>query len=269
MIELSKQELNEYSSFAFDLAQEAGEILLYYWGNLKIISDKEGKGNLVTEADHESEKKMLALLKRHYPDHAVLAEESGAHLSKDNDFLWVIDPLDGTTNYAHGYPIVSVSIALIYQTKPVIGVVFNPIQKELFQAQKGQGASLNGTSIKVSTTKTVKKSLLASGFAYDRCETNDNNYREFCHLTSVSQGVRRAGSAALDLAYVAAGRFDGYWERGIKPWDIAAGSLLVDEAGGVVSAYDKTKLDFYSGKILATNGHIHHQLSKELLMIKK
>lgn len=268
MAQLSTNQLNELAAFALSLAEEGAKVLLHFWGNLKNVSDKEGAGNLVTEADKESERRILDLIQKHYPHHAVLAEETGAHKVQEADFLWVIDPLDGTTNYAHQYPVAAVSVGLVYRGQPVVGVIYNPMLKELFQGQRGKGATLNGQKIHVSTTKTIQKSLLASGFAYDRCETRDNNYAEFCHLTNLSQGVRRAGSASLDMAYVAAGRFDGYWERGIKPWDIAAGTVIVEEAGGKVSAYDGTHLDLYSGRVLATNGQIHHQLSNELLRVK-
>ena len=265
---LAPQDLQKLQTFTLLLAEEAGQILRQFWGNINAVSQKEGAGNLVTEADQACESRLISLISEHYPQHAILAEESGNHSAKNSEFLWVIDPLDGTTNYAHQYPMVAVSIALIYKKNPVIGLVHNPILEELFWAVKGEGAFLNSSKMHVSLTETLQKSLLASGFAYDRCETTDNNYREFCHLTSLTQGVRRGGSAALDLAYVAAGRFDGYWERGIKPWDIAAGILLVEEAGGEVSAYDGNPWNLYEGKILATNRRIHHALSSELLMLK-
>ena len=261
---LSLSELKSYLFTAKALAYEGGNALLEYWGNVHKIHDKDQAGNLVTEADQESEKRILARLKSEYPEHSILAEESGAKEGMNSDFLWVIDPLDGTTNYAHGYPMISVSVALVFKGNPVIGVVWNPIMEELFVAVEGEGAFLNDKKISVSTTKTLAKSLLASGFAYDRRETSDNNYAEFCHLTDLTQGVRRGGSAALDMAYVAAGRFDGYWERGIQPWDIAAGWVLVKEAGGTVSAYDGSKPDLFSGRILATNGLIHRELSTSL-----
>lgn len=268
MTALNSQELNDYCDIALLLAQKGASVLLNHWGNIKKVQNKEGVGNLVTNADKESEQKILELLHKYCPGHSILIEESGMHQAQNHDFVWMIDPLDGTTNYVHQYPLVAVSIALIHLGEPILGVIFNPFLHELFQAKKGTGATLNGVLIQVSSTKKVQKSLLASGFAYDRCECEDNNYAEFCALTSLSEGVRRGGSAALDLAYVAAGRFDGYWERGIKPWDIAAGALLVAEAGGVVSAYDTSKLDLYSERILATNGYIHSQLSEELLKIK-
>lgn len=179
--------------------------------------------------------------------------------------MWAVDPLDGTTNYTHQMPMACISIALLYRGKPIVGVVYNPFIDELFEAVTGMGATLNGINISVSTVQEICKSLLATGFAYDRLETPDNNYAEFCFLTSQTQGVRRMGSAAIDLAYVAAGRIDGFWERGLNIWDIAAGTLLVEEAGGRISSYENTPLQMNSGRILASNGHIHETMSAMLI----
>jgi myo-inositol-1(or 4)-monophosphatase len=187
--------------------------------------------------------------------------------NQDNEFLWAIDPLDGTTNYAHQYPCFAVSIGLLIHGVPKVGVIYDPFRDELFRAAAGLGATRNRRPIQVSQTTELGKSLLVSGFAYDRRETADNNYAEFCHLTHLTQGVRRDGAAALDLAYVACGRVDGYWERGIAPWDVVAGIILVQEAGGNVTAYDGTPINIDSGRILATNGHIHKQLSQELMQV--
>jgi myo-inositol-1(or 4)-monophosphatase len=223
---------------------------------------------LVTEADKASETSVLQVLRRHLPDHAILAEESGQLGQQNGEFLWAIDPLDGTTNYAHQYPCVAVSIGLLIQGKPSVGVVYNPIHQELYRAATGLGATCNRRSIRVSQTDDLSRSLLVTGFAYDRHQTPDNNYAEFCHLTHLTQGVRRDGAAALDLAYIAAGRLDGYWERGLSIWDMAAGIVLVEEAGGQVTAYDRTPFDLASGRILATNGRVHAALSHELLQVK-
>ena len=170
-------------------------------------------------------------MRRHFPQHSILAEESGKLGNQDNEFLWAIDPLDGTTNYAHQYPCFAVSIGLMIQGVPKVGVIYDPFRDELFRAAAGLGATRNRRPIQVSQTAELGKSLLVSGFAYDRRETPDNNYAEFCHLTHLTQGVRRDGAAALDLAYVACGRVDGYWERGIAHWDVVAGIILVQEAG--------------------------------------
>lgn len=253
-----------FLEFAKDLALEAGTVLEKYWGKLSSIEEKSASWDLVTEADRESEQVILRQIKTQFPDHQILSEESGHHEGKKTSYTWIIDPLDGTTNYTHQYPFVSVSIALAFEGRPIVGVVYNPILKELFCAASGLGATLNGSAVKVSKTGSLEKSLLATGFAYDRKEVSDNNYAEFCYVTHHSQGVRRGGSAALDLAYVAAGRLDGYWERGLKPWDIAAGIVLIQEAGGKVSSYEGRALDLDSGRILASNGIIHNDLQRAL-----
>lgn len=266
---LSSQELEDFLASALEAAIGAGDILRNYWGNIPQIEEKSHAGDLVTIADRESEKFILDLLHARYPSHAMLAEESGSTFPKieeaNNPFTWVIDPLDGTTNYTHQFPFFSVSIALMYEHKPIIGVVYNPITGEIFHAVKGQGAYLDSMPIAVSKIASLSNSLLVTGFAYDRRENPDNNFAEFCKLTQLTQGVRRLGSAALDLAFVAAGRFDGYWERGLKPWDVAAGILLVEEAGGCVSGYKGAPFDLYSGRILAANKMIHEALNQALL----
>lgn len=262
---MSENDLDLYISAAVKAAKKGSAALLKYWGKLSNIREKSFAWDLVTEADKESENLIIKSLKRQFKHHSILAEESGLEeAAKKSEYLWVIDPLDGTTNYTHQYPMVSISIALLHNKIPIVGVVYNPIHKELFMAVKGGGATLNGQPIAVSKTLKVNRSLLSTGFAYDRRETPDNNYTEFIRLTNISQGVRRGGSAALDLAYVAAGRLDGYWERGLQAWDIAAGSLLVLEAGGQVSGYNREPLDIFTGKILATNGVIHPELSANL-----
>ncbi|MBR8832374.1 MAG: Fructose-1,6-bisphosphatase/inositol-1-monophosphatase [Chroococcopsis gigantea SAG 12.99] len=260
----SPEELANYLDIATTAALAAGAILLDNWGKLEKIEEKGRAGDLVTQADRDSEKEVLRIIQRHYPGHGILAEESGRWGEKDNPYLWAIDPLDGTTNYAHGYPIACVSIGLLIDGIPSVGVIYNPFRNELFRGAKDLGATVNHRPIKVSTTVELAKSLLVSGFAYDRRETDDNNYAQFCYLTHLTQGVRRSGSAALDLADVACGRIDGYWERGLKPWDVVAGILILEEAGGKVTAYDRTPIDLQSGRLLATNGEIHSPLSLAL-----
>jgi len=250
-------------------AYGGGEVLKKYWGHLTRVREKSTEGDLVTEADDESEDRIIEILKKEYPGHQILSEESGIHEAKNHDYLWVIDPLDGTTNYTHQFPMVSVSLALYHKGSPLIGIVYNPILNEFFEASAGNGAALNGKPIHVSSTDKLKKSLLATGFAYNRRETPDNNYAEFCHLTNSCQGVRRAGSAALDLAYVACGRLDGHWEIGLKPWDVAAGALLVEEAGGKVTLFKNEPFDIYAEVILATNGLIHDQINAELIKVRE
>jgi len=258
-------QLQTYLEIATEAALAAGEVLQSYLGNIEdAISQKGRPGDLVTVADKASEAVILEILQRHLSDHAILAEESGKLGNPESKYLWTIDPLDGTTNYAHQYPFFAVSIGLLIAGVPEVGVIFDPVHQELFRAARGLGATKNRRPIQVSSTAQLEDSLLVTGFAYDRRETLDNNYAEFCHLTHLTQGVRRSGSAALDLAHVACGRLDGYWERGISPWDIAAGVIILEEAGGKVTAYDGSPLIIESGRILATNGKIHNALSQEL-----
>jgi myo-inositol-1(or 4)-monophosphatase len=261
------QDLQRYLDIATEAALAAGAELQQYWGNLKDVQEKR-PGDLVTEADRAAENAVLAVLARQVPDHAILAEESGMQGEWSDEFLWAIDPLDGTTNYAHQYPCVAVSIGLLIHGVPSVGVVYNPIQNELYCAAKGLGATCNGLAIQVSKVDQLLNSLLVTGFAYDRHTRADNNYAEFCHLTHKTHGVRRDGAASLDLAYVACGRLEGYWERGLSPWDMAAGVVILEEAGGQVTAYDRSAFDLRSGRILATNGQIHAELSQELLQIR-
>lgn len=253
--------------YATQAAYQGGDVLKKYWGNLKSIQNKSIIGDLVTEADQQAEKVIIDFLTQHFPDHQILGEESGL-TSQQSDFMWVIDPLDGTTNYAHQYPHFAVSIGLLYQSQPIVGVIYQPISEECFQAGFQWGSKRNGVVIHVSNIAKLSNSLLATGFPYNRQSLTDNNYKEFCHFTHLTHGVRRAGAAALDLAYVACGRLDGYWEHGIKPWDIAAEILLVTEAGGTVSEYFKDSLDLYAEEILATNSHLHQTIKNELTKIR-
>lgn len=260
----SPEQLQIFLDVATEAALAAGVILKNNYRKLEQIEEKGRAGDLVTEADKQAEAEILKVLNRHVPHHQILAEESGKLGQANSEYLWAIDPLDGTTNYAHGYPMSAVSIGLSYQGIPQVGVIYNPFRDELFRAAKGLGATCNRRPIHVSQTEELNKSLLVTGFAYDRRETTDNNYAEFCYLTHLTHGVRRSGSAALDLTDVACGRLDGYWERGLKPWDVVAGIVLLEEAGGEITAYDRSPLDINSGRILATNGNIHTQLSKAL-----
>lgn len=264
---MTSENLQIFLEIATEAALAAGAVLQGYWGNLDAITEKGRPGDLVTVADKASEAVILEVLGRHLPSHSILAEESGQLGEKESEYLWAIDPLDGTTNYTHQYPFFATSIGLLIAGVPQVGVIFDPFHNELFRAAIGLGATLNRRPIQVSQTEQLSKSLLVTGFAYDRRETPDNNYAEFCHLTHLTQGVRRSGSASLDLAHVACGRVDGYWERGIAPWDIAAGVVLLEEAGGKVTAYDGSPLSINLGRILATNGHIHTSLSTELLQV--
>jgi myo-inositol-1(or 4)-monophosphatase len=252
-----------------EAAYSGAAVLKKYWGNVGSIQQKTSSSDLVTIADKQSEEAIIKVLKSHFPLHSILAEESGLQELKDSEYLWVIDPLDGTTNYTHNYPMVSISIALKSKEQILAGIVYNPILEEFFYAEKGHGAFLNDKPIKVSSTKELNASLLATGFAYDKKKSPETNYKEFTYFTQLTHGVRRGGSAALDLAYVATGRLDGYWERGLQAWDVAAGSLLVEEAGGRVSSYDNSPLDIYTGKVLASNTLIHDSISVELMKLSR
>lgn len=264
MTQPATEQLQIFLDVATESVLAAGAVLKERWGKLTNIQEKGRPGDLVTEADKLAEAEVLKVLKRHLPEHQILAEESGALGNADSKYLWAIDPLDGTTNYAHGLPLAATSVGLMIDGVPAVGAVYNPFSDELFQAATGLGATCNRRKIQVSQTKELSKSLLITGFAYDRRETKDNNYAEFCHLTHLTQGVRRLGCASMDLAGVACGRLDGYWERGIQPWDMAAGIVILREAGGKVTAYDGSPLDIPSGRILATNSIIHDALSKAL-----
>jgi myo-inositol-1(or 4)-monophosphatase len=263
----SADRLSTYLAVATEAALAAGEVLQACWGRLESIVEKGRPGDLVTEADKQAEAVILEVLRKHFPEHSILAEESGQFGDLNAEYLWAIDPLDGTTNYAHQYPFSAASIGLLINGVPAVGAIFDPFHRELFRGAVGLGATCNDKPIHVSQTPNLAQSLLVTGFAYDRRETLDNNYQEFCYLTHITQGVRRAGAASVDLAYVACGRLDGYWERGLSPWDLAAGVAIVEAAGGKVTAYDEGNFDIRSGRILATNGQLHSELSRELLHV--
>lgn len=256
--------LATFLDIATEIALSAGAKILSYGGKFAVEA-KSRPDDLVTAADKGSEEIILKMLGRHFPDHGILAEESGKLGDQTSKYTWAIDPIDGTTNFAHNYPLFAVSIGLLIDGIPQVGVVYNPALDQLFRAARGLGATCNRVPIQVSKTQELSKSMLVTGFAYDRRETKDNNYAEFCHLTHLTQGVRRSGSASVDLASVACGSLDGYWERGLSPWDVAAGIIILEEAGGKVTAYDRSPLVLGSGRILATNGLIHDQLSEALL----
>lgn len=264
----TSDDLQRFLDIASEAASAGGAVLQHYWGNLSDIRSKGRPGDLVTEADKAAEKEVLGVLRRHVPEQAILAEESGSLGEQTNGLLWAVDPLDGTTNYTHQYPFCGCSVGLLIDGKPAVGAIFDPVRSHLFRAAKGLGATCNRQPISVSNTATLADSLLVTGFAYDRRETIDNNYAEFCHLTHLTQGVRRGGAASIDLAYVASGWLDGYWERGLSPWDLAAGVVLVEEAGGRVTAYDQSPFEVESGRILATNGKIQAELSSALASVE-
>lgn len=224
----------------------------------------KGKANLVTPADKASQRAAIAAIKRHFPTHNILAEEN-CHLDRHADYTWVIDPIDGTTNFAHTLPQCSVSIALCYQNKPILAGVKNPITGETFLAQAGHGATLNGQKICVSKTSSLSQSLLVTGFPYNRFSHMPKLLSRFGYFLDACHDVRRLGSAALDLCWVAAGRLDGYWEEFLHPWDVAAGILILQEAGGKVTGFDGKpfkKLEDYGRTLLASNGKIHAHMRR-------
>lgn len=260
----SSSELLPYLAIATEAARHGGEILMEYFGKLSHIKMKSATGDLVTEADVASEQAILRHLQKHLPDHGILAEESGQHLlGKNPTYLWAIDPLDGTLNYAHGLPFFCVSIGLLVEGIPRLGVVYAPHLRQLYTGMHTATQSealCNGEALAVSQTQELQHSLLATGFPYRRSAIKDNNYTEFLYFADRTQDIRRPGSAALDLCFVAAGAYDGYWEQHLNPWDLVAGAAIVKGAGGTVSAYDNTRFDPYSGAIVASNGALHPAL---------
>ena len=247
---------------ALQAADSGAQALRRHFGRLTRI-DKKGAIDLVTEADLAAEAAILATLRRHCPDHSVLAEESG-QTPGSQSACWIVDPLDGTTNFAHGLPIFAVSIAFAEDGRILHGVVLNPMGEELFQATAGVGATLNGRSIRVSTTQRLDEALLATGFPYNLHNVMDSLMDRLSAALRVGQGIRRLGAAALDLCHVACGRFDGFWEESLKPWDTAAGALLVGEAGGRVTDLSLDSFAPEKASIVATNGLIHERLVEAL-----
>ena len=254
-------------NFAIQTARDAGSILTDKLGRVVQIRSK-GDINLVTEADLAAERLIIERIKSYYPRHAILAEESGATesviaIAGSSEWKWIVDPLDGTTNFAHGYPCFCVSIALERNGQIEVGVVYDPTRDEMFAAERGSGASLNGRRVQVSLVEELNSAMLCTGFPYDVRE-RPHFALDFTNFTMEAQAVRRDGSAALDLAYVACGRFDGFWEDGLNPWDVAAGVLLIEEAGGRVTDFVGGGLDIYTPKVLVSNGRIHDQMMRVL-----
>lgn len=253
------KELEETATFA---VKEAGKFLKENLGKSVHIDRKSSPIDLVTKYDRQSEAKIVNIIQDQYPEHDILAEERPP-AKKSSPYKWIIDPLDGTTNYAHGYPIFSVSIGIMHLDQIILGVVYNPITEELFRASQGDKTTLNGDVIRVSKVDNLKDSLLATGFPYD-LEKMDKNLKLFEAFVYEAQGIRRAGSAALDLCSVACGRLDGFWEFDLGAWDLAAGSIIAKNAGGKLSDFQGQTLNIFKGAVLASNGLIHQSMLEVL-----
>src|SRR6185503_7212206 len=244
------------------VARQAGAILMDGFGNVRHIQQK-GAIDLVTEFDVRSEEIIISFIQREFPDHAILAEESGLNATI-SEYQWVIDPLDGTTNFAHGIPIFSVTMSLMKNNSPIVGVVYDPLRDEMFSAEAGLGTSLNDQPIRVSSQADLGQAVISTGFPYDLRTNPQNNLAQFVQFQLRTQAVRHLASAALDCAWTAMGRLDGYWEFGTKPWDVGAGALIAREAGGLVTSVDGSE-DFLSNEsILVSNNLLHAQMLRVL-----
>ena len=251
---------------AVALARQAGDELRRRFGQQQVVTLK-GDLDPVTEADLAADTLIRQGIQANFPSHAILSEEFGESAA-DGPVRWIVDPLDGTVNYAHSFPLFAVSIGVADTQGVQVGVVYDPLRDELFTVRRGQPAYLNGARIRVSTTANLQRSLLATGFSYNRHLKDDNNHREYAAFNLASQGVRRGGSAALDFAYVACGRLDGYWEQDLSPWDVAAGALLVAGAGGRLSTYTGVPFDGLGHQIVASNGHLHEAMLVKLSSVR-
>jgi len=253
----------EMLEFAKTTAKGAGAILMQHFGMISTVERKSTHIDLVTIADTQSESFILNQIKAAYPLHHIIAEES-AIVENNSDYRWVIDPLDGTTNFVHNLPIFAVSIGLQYKEETIVAVVYNPAADKCFWAEKNSRAYLNGDLIHTTSTNTLSDSLLVTGFPYSHDERWEKGFDLFKQVYGKTQGVRRLGAAALDFCFVAMGRFEGFWEFGLQPWDVCAGALIVKEAGGKVSDWDDSPMTFSGNRILATNGHIHKEMLEVL-----
>ena len=251
-------------NIAVRAARKAGDIMIRHLNKLESLEIAEkGRNDFVTAVDQLAEEAIIEVVKDHYPDHAILAEESGS--SGKNEYEWIIDPLDGTTNYLHGFPVFSVSIAIAHENELQHAVVYDPMRQEIFSASRGQGAHLDGRRIRVSKLTSLPRALIATGFPYRLADAQIDLYLQMLRAVMLeTAGVRRPGSAALDLCYVAAGRVDGFWELGLKKWDVAAGALIIREAGGRISDFAGTDAYLESGSVVAGTPKVYAALSKLL-----
>ena len=251
-------DLEPFKQTAIEAARKSAQILRSRYGNISRIR-KKAAAEIVTEADTESEEMIVSTIHAEFPDHAVMGEECGL-ITGASEYKWIVDPLDGTLNFAHQIPIFSISIALAVRDTIVLGVILDPVNDELYIAVSGQGAQLNGEPIQVSATRTIAESLLVTGFPYNVREIFETVMARYSSCLKASLGMRRLGSAALDLCYVACGRFEGFWEQNLRPWDSAAGALMVAEAGGRVTTFSDRPYTVVQPEILATNGRIHREM---------
>lgn len=242
-----------------EISHEAGELVREGFGENFGIEFKSNEANLVTDIDKASEKHIKEFIQKKYPSHSILAEEGGG-TTKESEYLWVIDPIDGTTNFAHGLPIFSISIGVQKQDKTIAGVVYDVMQDITYSAESGGGAYTGSQRISVSSNDNLAHSVLATGFPYNISDNPENALEKFTALIKATRGIRRLGSAAIDFCYVAKGVFDGFWEVYLHPWDICAGKLIIEEAGGLVTGFNGEEIDIYSKRILATNGRIHNRM---------
>jgi myo-inositol-1(or 4)-monophosphatase len=254
-----KFETANFLSIAWEAATVAGALIRKHWQEPKNI-DYKGAIDLVTSVDRQCERRIVEVLRSYFPNHSILAEEETDWVGTEGSHRWIIDPLDGTTNFAHSYPQFCVSIALECDGQVILGLVYDPLREECFKAVKGEGATLNGSAIRISGVRELDKALLATGFPYDQREKADFYLSFFKAFMTRSQGIRRNGSAALDLCYVACGRIDGFWELKLRPWDTAAGALIVEEAGGRLSDLSGNQFSIRGDETLASNGAIHDEM---------
>jgi myo-inositol-1(or 4)-monophosphatase len=242
-----------------EATREAGKIIEHYFNGTFEVGNKEGINNLVTEVDTRVEKRVVEIIKEHYPSHSIISEEMGEFL-QDSPYQWIIDPIDGTVNFAHGIPICCVSIALSYNNELQLGAVYNPMMNEFFFAERGKGAFLNDRPIKVSDKSDFRRACMVTGFPYKWPEAKEHPIKVFERFVLEGLPVRRLGSAAIDLCWVACGRFDGFWEYNLSSWDVAAGYLIVEEAGGRITNFEGQPYSVFDKETLATNGLIHEEM---------
>jgi len=252
-------ELKKYKQVLTEAVNESARILKNCFNTQFKIGRKKHYSDLVTEVDKKSEAKIIEIIHKHFPEHNVLSEECG-DLNKKSDYVWIADPIDGTVNYAHSMPIFCVSLALEIKGEVKLGMVYNPVTHERFYAQKGNGAYFQDKRVSVSNIKELKDGLLVTGFPYGAKDNTDHCIDHFNNFVKSGLPIRRLGSAALDMCYVACGRFDGFWEVSLNPWDVAAGYLIINEAGGKVTGFKGEKYSIYNKQLLATNGKIHDEM---------